>query len=153
MPLYRDSIRFYDTLTANYPLEDAFFRERLAETLRDSARLHVKIGELREAKNSIDATLELTARLLRDKPDQAGYLQIKASSLLQLSAIESGLGGDAGVAKKHALNGVEIFEKLAQAPAEDQHQYTSLLFAGALNTLAIRQREIGEIKEALANHD
>jgi hypothetical protein len=127
-------------------------REKLAETLRDYSLWQAKVGQLREAKRSLDRSHDLVAELSKKDASRPGYRLIQATVLMQLSTIETALGADPDICLQRTEVAVGIFEDMAKLPPGLGHPYNQLLRAGAMNLQALRERERGDVKKGNQLH-
>ena len=123
----------------------------IRETLRDSASLQAKVGELRQANDSLRRAVELADALRAEDPDRPGWRRTHAAALLDLASVEytRGMVPDS---RKTAERAAELFRGLAELPPGKGHPYDPLLLAAALNRVAVAERESGQLDAALSHH-
>jgi serine/threonine-protein kinase len=149
-PLYADSIRLYEGLAEQYPDETAY-QQRLAETLRDRASVQARVGRLRPAADSLARSIEIVEKLREADPDQPNYRRALAAALLQRSVVEYRRGRIAESGQT-ARQSAELFRGLLDLPANRAQPYDGVLLAGALNVVAITERESDRLDAARSAH-
>jgi serine/threonine-protein kinase len=149
-PLYVDAIKNYEQLTRTPPT-NPIGSEKLAETLRDRASVQGETGRLLEAKESLEKSIDLAKKSLAENPMSSWAKRNLAAALLDLSIneIARGLHDDA---EKSARHSVLLFEELSNAKIGERYPNDPLLFAAALNALAVAKRDGGHLAEAIAEH-
>lgn len=148
--LYRDSIQLYEKLAAE-DKETLEYQSRLAETLRDYASLQFKLGKLSAAAASLDRAHRIVMDLpAMDRKDAFRELTL-ATILTDQSAVAYSMGKDAESRLK-VDQGAAILRKLVELPAGQGHPYDPLLLAGALNRIAVSERDAGRLPEARLLH-
>ena len=149
-PLYRQAIAIYTTLAQDHS-DQTKFQLRRSETLRDYAGLRSNHGELPEAADMMREAVELAeAASIEDAQDKNANRAL-AANLLALSAVE-GILGKAKESGADAKRATELFRTLGAAAPNADAPYDPLLLAGALNNMAMAERDAGRIQAALPLH-
>jgi serine/threonine-protein kinase len=149
-PLYKASILLYGGLADQYP-EEAVFRELLSETLRDFSKLQARVGQLRQATETLQQSIAIAEKLLAEQPQRTASRRKLANSLLNLAAIEQTRGmTEAG---KVAEQAVQLFRELVALPPGERHPYDPVMLAAALNQAAAAERRSGREDAARSRHE
>ncbi len=146
--LYRESIRILEELVdrgAGAP----FYRDRLAETLRDHAQVLEKVGRYRDAAAVLRRSADLAGELRSGDAERPAYRRTQGTALLALAGLESLLGRAAESAES-ARQAAELFRGLLGLPPGEAVAQDPLLLGVALNRRATALRELGRPEDALA---
>lgn len=150
LPLYEESVKLYQGLTEKFDSEQ-LPKERLAETLRDYAKLQSMLGRLVEASDSLGRSVEIVEKLRSTVPD-ANLERSLGVAKLDLATVQySRLRLDE--AKARAKESADLLRGLSSAPPEQSHPYDPLLLAAALSLLASAEREAGQFDDARPIHN
>jgi serine/threonine-protein kinase len=150
-PLYWESIRLYRELAEQYP-EEAAYRQKWAETLRDCAIALGRVGRLRDAIDNLHQAEEVADRLHEEQPARAGHARLLGTILLDRSAYQHTCGR-VSESEKSAERAAGLFGRLVTLPdAGQRHAYDPILLAMALNRTAVARREAKQYQEAEAAH-
>jgi serine/threonine-protein kinase len=148
--LYRDSLRLYEKL-AEEEKETLDQRSRLAETLRDYASLQFKVGKLSAGTGNLERALKIVEAFPADEQKLPFRRLTRATILNDQAAFLYALGKDAD-SRRLLDEGTAILRELVALPAGKGHPYDPVLLAGALNRLAVSERDAGRLKEARKLH-
>jgi eukaryotic-like serine/threonine-protein kinase len=149
-PLYRQAVALYTTLAREHS-DQTTFQLRLSEILRDSAGLRSNHGELSEAAAMLREAVELAeAATIEDAQDNNARRAL-AANLLALSAVE-GILGKSEESGADAKRAADLLRALGAASPNAEAPYDPLLLAGALNNLAMAERDAGRIQAAVPLH-
>jgi serine/threonine-protein kinase len=145
--LYNDSLLLRAKLAEEFDTEPSH-RLQLAYSLKDYANLQIQKGRLAAAAKNLNRALALADELLKDDPQVAAYLRIKASVLHHIAAV--------GYTKEEpkldsVLESIDLYRKLLAAP-KGRHPYDPIMLAAALNAKALIERDAGQLKVAGATH-
>jgi tetratricopeptide (TPR) repeat protein len=147
---YRESLRILEALVAASPTDRAY-RDQLAETLRDYSQILNRTGQLRDAAATLGRSAEIAAGLRADAPDRPAYRRTLATTRLDLAGVEHARGQFAAEAAA-AREAAELLRGLLDLPKDQSYALDRLLLAMALTRLAVAQRELGQLDDALATH-
>jgi serine/threonine-protein kinase len=132
--------------------EDSKYVDRLAWTLRDQGMLLARIGRLQEGAQSLDEAMSIITAVHHTHPEEPTYWRTMAATLMARATIEYSYGMYAE-AVNLANEAVRHHRNLQSAPLSARHPYDPLMHAASINMRAINERELGQLKHALASHD
>ncbi|MFL5339154.1 MAG: protein kinase domain-containing protein [Gemmataceae bacterium] len=144
--LYHDAIQISQALADQFPQERSH-RQALADTLRDRASLMSNLGRLGEASSLLDRSIQINDELCAREPARTGYRRSLGAGLLSRAAVEHSRGRREE-SERTAGRAGEIFCELSSVPPPQGYHYDPLLFAAAMNVLALTQREAGQLDAA-----
>jgi serine/threonine-protein kinase len=145
--LYTEATLMLDGLAVRAP-EVPFYRDQLAETLRDQAQLLNRLGRLREAVTALDRSVGIAEQLAAEFPGKADYRRTLAISRIDRSGIQLTLG-ETAASEADARAAAETYRDLTRERVEG---LDGLMVVLALNRLAVGLRELGRLDEALPIH-
>lgn len=150
-PLYEEAIKLYEALSGRFD-QESLLKERLAETLRDYAKLQSLSGRLIEASDALGRSVEIVEKLRGSAAPDANQARSLGVAKLDLAAVEySRLMLDQ--ARAHAKESADLLRGLSSAPPEKSHPYDPLLLAAALSLSASVEREAGRFDDARPIHN
>ena len=149
-PLYRQAVAIYTTLALDHA-DRSRFQLRRSETLRDYAGLRSNYGELTEAAAMMREAVQLAEAATIEDAQDANAKRALAANLLALSAVEGTLG-KAKESGEDAKRATDLLRALGAASPNADAPYDPLLLAGALNNMAIAERDAGRIQAAVPLH-
>jgi serine/threonine-protein kinase len=149
-PAYRKAIELLESLVAQNS-ENPFYRDRLAETLRDQSQLLEKVGKYSDAAEVLGRAVAIARRLQATFPNQVEYRRTLAIALLALSDIDS-IRGQFADAVDHGQEAARLLQSVLTAAPHGAHPLDRLLVALPQLSVGVAQRELGRLSDALASH-
>jgi serine/threonine-protein kinase len=147
---YAASLRIWEELAGRYP-DQPVYRDNLAQTVRDQAMFHKRVGRLLEATAALDRAAGL-AEGLHGQLNESSYQRTRGTILLDRADVEH-LRGQFAAAEQSARQAVDLLDLLKGAPSKQASPLDPLLAAMAVHLLALSQREQGKTTEALESHE
>ncbi|HET6573731.1 MAG TPA: serine/threonine-protein kinase [Fimbriiglobus sp.] len=148
---YRESVRLYEGLAAQFP-GHAEFRDSLAQTLWDDAALRRRTGRLKEARATLDRAVELAETLRGTVLPESSYRRTLGTALLERAEVEYRMGRF-DEAEATAQRAADLYAGLATVPAAEAGPVDAVLAAAAGNRVALARREKKDLAGALRAHD
>ena len=149
---YEESIALREALASKFPGEK-FEKLQLAASLRDYAHLRIRQGQLLDAQQMLNRSLELAGEPTQGENNPSLKRTI-ALGRLNLGLIDHRLGNHLKVGVTSNITEAEkLLSGLLEGNPDGRIPYDPFLLAAAINLSAIMKRECGDLDGALKDHN